>query len=306
MSDIIIGIHGLANKPEEKLLGEWWEKSIKEGLRKNCNIQDLACEFKMAYWADLVYRNPLHRDPDYAFDQLYNEEPYREAGQGTLEERKTRAIDRVRSALSTAGGWIIDKIRGVAGTDPLADHVLEKVVKDLAFYYDNDRELRDRKTGERGLARDLIKNRLKKPLLELTGRSIMVIAHSMGTIIAYDVLRDIGRLNPKFQVAHFVTIGSPLGLSYVKQNVEGERKELRTPTVVSEQWVNYSCPKDLVSLDTKLSDDFRENRRGIRVEDDLVNNDYVSPEGKSNEHKSYGYLRTSEISRHIQSFLGGS
>ena len=34
MPDIIIGIHGLANKPNKKTLEDWWKKSILEGLKK--------------------------------------------------------------------------------------------------------------------------------------------------------------------------------------------------------------------------------------------------------------------------------
>ena len=38
MPKIIVGIHGLANKPEKDVLAEWWVKSIREGLAKNCVI----------------------------------------------------------------------------------------------------------------------------------------------------------------------------------------------------------------------------------------------------------------------------
>ena len=33
MSKVIIGIHGLANKPKETLLTSYWKTSIEEGLR---------------------------------------------------------------------------------------------------------------------------------------------------------------------------------------------------------------------------------------------------------------------------------
>ena len=40
MTDIIIGIHGLANKPDKTTLSDWWEKSIREGLNKNVGVDD--------------------------------------------------------------------------------------------------------------------------------------------------------------------------------------------------------------------------------------------------------------------------
>ena len=107
----------------------------------------------------------------------------------------------------------------------------------------------------------------------------------------------------------FVTIGSPLGMPHVKANIHGERSyadsPVRTPTVVTEGWVNYADRGDPVAVDTHLRDDFTSNSVGVRVQDDLVVNDYVSPIGDKNSHKSYGYLRTPEISRLIKQFLGG-
>ena len=150
---------------------------------------------------------------------------------------------------------------------------------------------------------------LMNAILPLSGERIMLIGHSMGSIISYDVLRDLGQRDNAFDIAHFVTIGSPLGIPYVKDHVYDERGRydsavpLRTPSVVSDQWVNYADRKDPVAVDAHLRDDYKANGRGIRVEDDLVINDYVTGDGESRPHKSYGYLRTPELSEHIRRFL---
>jgi len=52
-----VGIHGLANKPPKDDLTEYWRKSIAEGLRKNCAIKKPIFDFRMVYWADLLYKN---------------------------------------------------------------------------------------------------------------------------------------------------------------------------------------------------------------------------------------------------------
>ena len=53
MSKIIIGIHGLGNKPSRAILKEWWQKSIAEGLNKyNYPINQF--EFELVYWADIL------------------------------------------------------------------------------------------------------------------------------------------------------------------------------------------------------------------------------------------------------------
>ena len=49
MASVIIGTHGLANKPEKQLLSDWWETAIKEGLKKNCEVHDPDFQFIMVY-----------------------------------------------------------------------------------------------------------------------------------------------------------------------------------------------------------------------------------------------------------------
>ena len=104
-----------------------------------------------------------------------------------------------------------------------------------------------------------------------------------------------------------MTIGSPLGIPHVKSNIYSERSyadvPVRTPTVVRDGWVNYADRGDPVSVNSHLRDDFGPNDAGIRVVDDMVLNDYVSPGGQKNSHKSYGYLRTPEFSEYLRDFL---
>ena len=131
----------------------------------------------------------------------------------------------------------------------------------------------------------------------------MLIAHSMGSIIAYDVLRDLGRSDPEFTVEQFVTIGSPLGLEPVKARAHIEGIASEVPRVVSEKWVNYADPADVVAVETNLRGDFGPNGRGVQVEDHLVSTDYMALDRERKPHKSYGYLRTPELSEQIREFL---
>ena len=181
-------------------------------------------------------------------------------------------------------------------------------LKDLAFYYDEERQIRDG-NGQMGQARRVLMDGLMNTLVPLRGDRLMLIAHSMGSIIAYDVLRDLGRQDRDFPIHRFVTIGSPLGLFEVKNRVYTERiafsdVPVRTPTVVTDGWVNYADRWDPVAFDIHLGDDYQPNGAGVRVVDDLVLNDYISPKGERNSHKSYGYLRTPELSDYIREFLG--
>ena len=96
MANILIGIHGLANKPPKDTLSEWWEAAIREGLSKNCDLEDADFRYEMVFWADLVH-DPLqaaegHRQP-------YIKAPPGPRARGQLARQVAR---------STAGGdWLL-------------------------------------------------------------------------------------------------------------------------------------------------------------------------------------------------------
>ena len=305
MKKIIIGIHGLANKPEWETLEKWWRQSIEEGLKKNYSIKNADFNFRMVYWADLLYKNRQHRDHQFSYDALYNKEPYVSAKAGALKKYEDSWRDDLRAKALHIPGLALDMVKYEYGMDRFADFVLRKKLKDLAFYYDPKQKIANRnKKSER--ARDVLQAELIGALLEEKKNSIMLIAHSMGTIIAYDVLRDLGQSDLGVKVAHFVTIGSPLGLPHVKSKIIEERlysPEVRTPSIVTKSWINYADRKDPVAIDIHLRDDYGANKKGIRVKDDIVKNDYAV-KGENNHHKSYGYLRTPELSEHVKGFLG--
>jgi len=170
--------------------------------------------------------------------------------------------------------------------------VLAAKLDDLSRYYDIE------------TTRNQMRRRLSDVLLrpENQDKRLMLIAHSMGSIIAYDVLRAIGKEAPSIRVDHLVTIGSPLGLPHVKNKIYEENHLVRTPSVVK-NWTNFADRRDPVALDAHLSDDYEENDGGARVRDDLVINGYTGKSDEPNHHKSYGYLRTPEMSSAIRSFL---
>ncbi len=305
MANVIVGIHGLANKPEPAVLSDWWEKSIREGL-KNRGVDNANFRFVMVHWAKFLYKNLQHQDPKFDFDPLFIDQPYKPAAPGALKAYEEGIVDRIREWSTDIGGTIMDTIRGPLRLSGIEDRLLESKVRDLNFYYNEERELTDG-NNQRLPARKVLMGELTKAIEPLKDDRLMLIAHSMGTIIAYDVLRDLGQDDPDFNVEQFVTIGSPLGLTAVKKRVYSERSyadvPVRTPTVVKEKWINYADPADVVAVEAHLRGDFGQNATGIRVVDDLVHNDYTAPDGKRKPHKSFGYLRTPELSDQIKDFL---
>jgi len=54
MANVIIGIHGLGNKPSKRQLRRWWKLAMKEGLKTN-NYPSVLPKFKLVYWADVMH-----------------------------------------------------------------------------------------------------------------------------------------------------------------------------------------------------------------------------------------------------------
>jgi hypothetical protein len=303
----IIGIHGLANKSPKPTLRRWWYDSIREGLRLNQGMADPSFKFEMVYWADLLYKYPLHDDADYGFDKLYNGQPYYGASKSALKKYDDGWFDRVRAEATEIAGKGLEAVKETFGVSRLADSLLERVLKDLAYYWDPTKKIRDR-DNRRHTVHKVLDDECSNALIKHRDDEIMLISHSMGTIISYNVLREIGKTDRGFNLPYYVTIGSPLGLSHVKHRTKEDRKEARSPSIVTERWVNLSDKRDPVAFDTHLRDDYGPNALGVRVVDDLVLNDYDYEKhqghaSKPNPHKSYGYLRTPEMSQIIAEFL---
>lgn len=274
ISNVIIGIHGLSNKPKSDILEDWWRNAILEGLRVNEGIEIADFDFSSVYWVDRMYPEP---DP--------NPDKYEAAATGALQTYDDGWFDVVRSVTLDFAGVMLDSMKENFGIDKMADGVLSIKLEDLSRYY--------KEPGKKEELRGL----LEKEISNNAQNRIMVLSHSMGTIIAYDVLRAIGKHNPGLSVEYFITLGSPLGLPHVKYKIMQENSDVRTPSVVK-NWLNFADKRDPVALDTHLASDYRANNSGVRVKDDLVLNDWGGI-----HHKSYGYLRTPEVSKVIKSFI---
>lgn len=303
MKSVIIGIHGLGNKPPEKLLRSWWLESIREGLVK-AGLGRPDITFDLAYWADVIHPTPLDPFITDKDDPLFLDEPYTPGGL----EKKGEGSSLLADVLEYIEGQM-DRIflnddmsinfRNV--TDKLIHHYFS----DLEAYYG---EKCVPAIGQDCSAREAIQHRLLSKLERYRGYRILLVAHSMGSIVAYDVLSDLAGKTP---VHTFVTIGSPLGLPVIVGRISAARKsrglgilQPSVPEGITDSWLNMSDIRDRIALDHTLADDYLENGRGLGVRDKYVHNDYEM-NGRLNPHKSFGYLRTPEMADVISGFLAG-
>lgn len=274
MSGVIVGIHGLSNKPDKDTLAEWWQDAMLEGLRVNAGVNLRELQFESVYWADVMYPKP---------DQ--NPDGYEPAKRGKIQRYEEGWLEKLKDDVTEEFGSALEMFKRTFGIGKLSEQVLDKKLHDLYQYYNITK------------IRETLRSRLEKTILNYPDQRIMLVAHSMGTIIAYDTLRAMGKVNTGTKIDHLITIGSPLGLPHVKLRIARENPAIRTPSCV-QKWTNFADRLDPVALDPRLSDDFAANNRGVKVVDNLVLNDWGGI-----HHKSYGYLRTPEFTDELKNFI---
>ncbi|MGR5333183.1 hypothetical protein [Photobacterium damselae] len=284
MNKHYITIHGRSNKPPAHILEDSWLRAINDSRRHVNQPLINKSQFSMAYYADVFYQQPLYFDPEpylpslpflpYLPDIPTNHSPI------------PLAVDEDHlSEMMEQSKWRLD------------NHFFEPLLSEFGVYralnYLSKPLLRYWLTDVYRYFHDpAFALEIEKPLIRLLKdyrhHSITLISHSLGTVIAYNVLQKLAaqRTTQDITIDKWITLGSPLGLAsmkaQLKRNLQGS---LAVPDNVS-AWHNYSDKRDIVCIDGDLADDFARNNSGVSVQDFQIVNAYPG-----NPHKSYGYLR---------------
>lgn len=291
MRKIIIGIHGLSNKPARRLLAGWWELALREGLDRRRRLP-----FRMVYWAHHYYPRPLDPGIQDPADPCFLPEPYVPAAGAPLVRGRRILRRKALQVLERVLDWAL-----VSRRDPFRKYTFEELLLRKRF---PELEAYFREGGDDTFRR-AVQGELAKTLHRYRHCQVLLIAHSMGSVVAYDVLSMPGVSG----VALFATIGSPLGIPSVLKRTVAKRVVKHgivglTPESIGKEWLNFSDLHDKVALNYNLADDILPNSRGVCPRDVEVANDYASPQGP-NPHKAYGYLRTPELAALVREFLAG-
>ncbi len=301
MQKIIIGIHGLGNKPGADLLESWWRQSIAEGLAR-IGLEQRDVPFELVFWADILHPALLNPEIEDTEDPLYLDEPY-VAGQTSEGQTSVSFRAKLFGYFDRQLDSIFLNEDQSLNLQGVTQKIIHRYFSDLESYFRSDTVSLANPDFS---VREHIQLRLFEVLKKCEGWDIMVIGHSMGSIVAYDVLFDHAH---ELNINTFVTIGSPLGLPFIMGRELAKQKltnpGLQRPLVpgcIQSAWFNLSDIEDQVSMDHAMSDDFGVNTFGVTIEDFSIYNDYQMDEER-NHHKSFGYLRTPEMARIVNQFL---
>ena len=140
---------------------------------------------------------------------------------------------------------------------------------------------------------------LKMPLRAAAeaGRPVLLVAHSMGSVIAWDSLWQMSHNDrDHVSVDLLLTMGSPLGQRFIQKRLfgyaeQGERRYVKGIRC----WTNLAALGDLTAIDYELANDFApmlEHGLVESIEDRSLSN-YFRLNGDLNVHAEYGYLANS-------------
>ena len=219
-------------------------------------------------------------------DLLLDQQTFPESDIAAVRSLKYR-LARLLYQLGDHLHWLIPLI---------PDKRIKASIQDTGRYFSNHNDIACK-------IRDLQKQALREAA-ENNDR-VLLIGHSMGSIIAYDSLWELQYLeNIEDCVDTLLTIGSPLGMHYVQKHLSGlNNKQAPSYPGNLRQWINISARGDLVALDRSMADDFRamvdsQQLESITDRHGDIFNHYRDSKGL-NVHKSYGYLINPVISQII-------
>lgn len=179
-------------------------------------------------WSDLV--NPRTLDASRGVTRGVEQEVVADLLRSALMERAEMMVGDETSARDAR-----DLVRDPFAADRALNIPLLSCVDDFAVYLTNNAkraEIIARFTGN------------VRPLLE-AGEELDIIAHSWGTVVAYEGLRELDALQLSGRVRHFFTAGSALAIGVVKARLRASNRDGRKPAGVSE-WCNLDARGDVV------------------------------------------------------------
>jgi hypothetical protein len=284
----IIFVHGLSNKPPPLDLHRLWKRSLAKD--DGIDLVTMGIESSMMYWADVFYPQPdinaaALEEADELLASAAQRECIAQSGLMISSDMPLTELDYVKrlaarmdveiiqnSANLSSGNTVGEKIL-VYEKIPLPGFLKERIMavfvqEAYAFIFNKSSNPRP---GESYLVREELRRRFVGAVnaaREISPEGpIVVLSHSMGTMIAYDCLK---RVPDCPSVDALMTIGSPLGIDEVQEGLRPEwtRNDGFPSSKLNGKWTNVFDPFDAVArLDPRLANDYC--NAGVEVVEDI-------------------------------------
>jgi len=210
-----------------------------------------------------------------------------------------REIDSVRRRLKRWWHLVGDSFPML--TKVIANADLELTIEDVHRYLEN-------RDGIGAAIRALLNTVLEQAWSR--GERVLLIGHSLGSVIAYDCLWELSReTGSSGSVEQFVTLGSPLATRFIRTALKGVDRPspLCYPGNIK-RWANFSARAETVALHPRLEPYFRGMiMAGLvdAIEDRIDLYNVFWEQDGINPHRSYGYLVHADVATLIGDWLSG-
>lgn len=279
-SPLIIYIPGLKTKPPAPVHREQLMRCLVEGLsRFDAPLADEIASgsaFHLVSWTYDFYGE--HRDISLDLKDIDR----------LLQDTAASAAD-----IAIVTSWQRRFLRWLFSIADFLPFLIPRVATEEVQVHlrDYNRYLRN-ENGKSEAAREKLKSQLR--VAHDAGRPVLLLAHSMGSVIAYDALWQLSRHEQHpAAVSLFVTTGSPLGQRIVQRKLAGakRRDQTRYPGNIK-HWLNLAAVGELTAIDRRLHNDFRAMLEAglVREIEDRGMFNYYHMNGVLNVHAEYGYL----------------
>jgi hypothetical protein len=285
----ILFIHGRAQGGRNLAdIQREWTKALEDGARaagstlpENLDIalpyygnelDRLTAEFDLPLASDITARGTPEQDKFLAFQAEVAQDLRIKAGI-TDEQVDASYGDNPRQKGPLNWEWVQAIFRAIdRHSDAITSDVLQIALRDVYIYNSSP------------AVRRIINGIVSK---EIDNRPTIIVAHSLGTVVAYYILRELQAPN----VPLLVTLGSPLGIRAIRRPL----RPLRHPTVVKD-WLNGFDDRDVVALYPLDAENFNI--------DPAIENIPTLQNQTENRHGITGYLDKPEIAHRLIEALG--
>lgn len=259
MSKSVLLIHGRNFKPSRSVWQKLWGDAVRHGIQRDRPDalgawQD--CHQDFIYFGD-VSNQFLSRELDTAIPDY----------EGTtlgmlrrLQELPAEGFTREAYHALDSGAWLAEALADLtadaAAVLGVGRFLVETFAPDIREYWNPDSQFGSD-----------VRYPMIRPLRQAMDRGdrILVIAHSLGSLIAYDTFWKFCRAaeyRPEYsdqQIDLWITLGSPLSDETVKQNLKGAaaRGPRRYPSNIR-RWINVAAEDDFVAHDETVFNDYQQ------------------------------------------------
>jgi len=301
----IIYVHGRGYKPQKDALKENWDDALTSGLQRDHNRSTvekfITTKKEMVYYGDLTNEFLKKERKSFIYDmkndmydrseclkklQNYSNSDFQKSTYSNLPGKDS--TKKVFAHLTSRPLYMLG----------LGNFVVGLVAPDMKHYWNPDDKFG---SDVRWRLTEVLKDAFDEK------DEILLISHSLGTIIAYDVLWKFSYYGEYKDIREkklhtWITMGSPLGNENAKKKLKGANATgIRKYPVNISRWFNVAAEDDYLCHDQRLNNDFE--KMAITTQHNVKGYNLSIRHSKSNPHHAVGYLISPEVVKIVANWL---